>query len=296
MINAGMNFTEGQNGGIRSRTWGGNETGQSLNMQHVMGRVGNDIASAVFAYYYENNAIAYVTSLNGQNIGNINTNFLTSTARSRYYNEFLPAFMNYYGSMRSFLDASAGFQVSSPHGWIDGKGEIKYTNYENDAHFGTDLANGRSGDPIYMGISGIVKHTGFDDPSEHRNGNWMIAEYGYMFEGLFIGSGIYGEYMHMENYPDFRNNSFLTSNQIIGTVGHTGRSVGNTPKSEGNHLHYTIYTLENYAFSQTTLQMLLNNNISKTVLSKKANTYTGTYNGRAARKITYDIENFLRGL
>jgi murein DD-endopeptidase MepM/ murein hydrolase activator NlpD len=191
--------------------------------------------------------------------------------------------------MRSFFDASAGFRVTAEHGATNP--EYVYEKYENNAHFGTDLANGKSGDSIYMGISGSVVLAAADaNPGvKAGNGNWMVVEYGYMFENTFIGSGIYGEYVHMETAPNFSNNTYLDSNQIIGTVGNTGRSYG-------AHLHYSIYTLENYSYSQPTLQLILNNNTTKTVLSREANYFAGTYNGKIAKKVTYDIENFLNRL
>jgi murein DD-endopeptidase MepM/ murein hydrolase activator NlpD len=285
MTTAEMNYTEKVSGNRRSRTWTDNEE-KSLNMNDVMTVAGATIASQVFARYYENNAVSFTAWLSGKDIGTINEKVLTFNARARYFEELLPSFMNYYSSMRSFFDASAGFRVTAEHGATDPR--YVYANYEKGAHFGTDFANGKSGDSIYLGISGKVIYTDVDDLSRHKNGNWMAVEYGYMFENSFIGSGIYGEYMHMEAAPNFANNSFLNSNQIIGTVGNTGRS-------SGAHLHYTMYTLENYSYSQPTLQLLLNNNISNTVLSERALNFNGTHN-RVAKKITYNIENFLNGL
>ena len=189
--------------------------------------------------------------------------------------------------MRGFFDASANFKISAEHGKIDSK--YVYEKYENNAHFGTDISNGKSGDPIYLGIGGKILYTGAEIEPGKGNGNWMVAEYGYMFEKSFIGSGIYGEYMHMEAKPNFSNNTYLNSSQIIGTIGNTGNSYG-------AHLHYSVYTLNNYSYSLPSLQMLLNNNISKTVVSKEAASYVGTYNGRIAKKVTYDIENYLQRL
>jgi murein DD-endopeptidase MepM/ murein hydrolase activator NlpD len=150
--------------------------------------------------------------------------------------------------------------------------------------------NSRSGDNIYIGIPGIVVITAPEEAPGKGNGNWMLVEYGYMFEGNFIGSGIFGEYMHMEHQPDFTVNSFLNSNQFIGTVGNTG-------KSFGAHLHYSIYTLQGdgYSFSDSILRLILNNSIANTVVSKDALYYRGT-NKNIAKKVTYDIENFLKGL
>jgi len=300
MIAAGMKYTEVENGDIRERSWRGNDPGQSLNMQRVMEGVGNTVAAAVFAQYYESAAIAASAWLLGKNGGGMNNNFIPDNAFSRFYSELLPAVLGYSTSMRHFLDNVGDdpgqFRVTGRHDERNPK--YLYPNYENDAHFGTDIANGKSGDPIYMGIPGTVIWTEAEKEKQLNeetgklegvgNGNWMAVEYGYMFEGSFIGSGIYGEYMHMEKKPDLKDGLYLDSKQVIGTVGNTGRS-------DGPHLHYSIYTLENYAFSQTTLLMLFNNNISNTVVSREAKSFGGTYN-RTAKKITYNIENYLRGL
>ncbi len=283
MITAKMKYIEGEKGNIRERSWTGNVTGQSLNMQRVMEGAGNTVASAVFARYYEDTAISTYASSIGKDIGNINKNLVSSNALERFTKELLPSVMNFYQSMGHFLDVDKNFKVTGYHDERDPR--YQYPNYENNAHFGTDWANGKSGDPIYMGISGSVIGA---FPNTNGNGNWMVVEYGYMFEGSFFGSGIYGEYMHMEKKPEYKNGAYLNSKQVIGTVGNTGRS-------SGPHLHYTIYTLDNYTFSQTTLRVLLNNNISNTVVSKSANGYAGTYKS-TAKKVTYNIENYIQGL
>jgi len=281
MRNAGMSYTVGVNGG----SWNNNVTGQSLNMQHVMQRVGDVVAAPVFARYYEDNAIEYLAWLRGNNIGDISTNIIPHNAMSRYYEAFIPSIVdNYLDSTRHFFNASDGFYVSGVHGTVY-KG-INYPNYEDNKHFGTDFSNGKSGGSIHLGIPGIVRYTASETGPVPDNGNWMVVEYGYRFEGIFMGSGIYGEYAHMENEPNFRINTFLDSNRVIGTVGNTGYSTA-------AHLHYTMYTLENYTYSQASLRYLLNNNIENTVSSTNARAFIGTHNGIIARKITYNIENFL---
>jgi hypothetical protein len=284
MISSGMNFTENKEGDIRSRVWTKNEEGQSLNMQQIMSAAGNTIASAVFAQYYQDNIISYIAQMNKITIDDANIKNVPYMAASRYSNGLLLSMLNKYNTMRSFLNDYEEFEVTGKHGAIDKK--YVYKNYENNAHFGTDFANGKSGSSIYLGIPGIVNYIEADDITKQGNGNWMVTEYGYMFEGTFIGSGIFGEYMHMEVKPDFKQGLFLNSNQKIGTVGNTGNSTG-------PHLHYTIYTLENYPISQATLQMLLNNNVTNTVMSREPAYYRGTYNTKA-KKVTYDIENYLR--
>jgi len=287
MSNAGMNYTASDNDNIRTYLWVGNKTGQLLNMRQIMENAGSTVASQVFARYYEESAVSFVADAIGKNPGFLIEYNITNDALSRFCSELLPTVYNYYNTMRDFFNTSANFQVSGKHGAIDP--EYIYENYENNAHFGTDFANGKSGDSVYLGIPGNVIHTGKETAHGEGNGNWMVVEYGYKFEGSFIGTGIFGEYMHMEKKPEFKINSYLDSNQIIGTVGNTGNS-------GGAHLHYSIYTLRQDTYSQISLQMILNNHLSGTITSQKANNYIGTNNRYKSNKVTYDIENFLNGL
>jgi hypothetical protein len=283
MINAGMNYTEGEGGTIQSRTWGGNVIGQQLDMGQIMRSAGNTVASPVFTRYYEKDAMTYMTRWDNVSI--------PLNSFSRFYNELLPAIFVNNASQRHFLDNPEEYRITGEHDERDPN--FKYANYENDAHFGTDFANGKSGGSIFAGIPGMVRYIGQDAGDGTGSGNWIVIEYGYMFEGNFIGSGVYGEYMHMENKPDFVLNTYLDSNQILGTLGNTGRS-------SGAHLHYSIYTLQNNtsqynAFSGTTLWTLLNGNITQTVKSRAAKYFVGTY-GNSATKVTYDIEYYLNYL
>jgi len=286
MSDAGMKYTASDKNNIRTYSWKGNESGQSLNMQNIMNNVGSKVAAPVFARYYEGNAIASVAKTLGKETSALKTNNITKDAFSRFQEKLVPAVLDFYMSMRSFFDPSANMKVSQKHG--DNK-EIKYNNYEDGKHFGTDFSNKKSGDSIYLGIAGKVVFIGGEKDPYNNNGNWIVVEHGYKFEGSFIGTGIFGEYMHMVKKPDFKIGSYLDSNQIIGTVGNTG-------KSTGPHLHYSIYTLRPDTFSATSLNMILNNNISDTVTSKNSAYFKGTYDKYMSKKVTYDIENFLNGL
>jgi hypothetical protein len=286
MSEAGMKHTAKDENKFRTYLWDNNKK-LPLDMQIIMENVGSTVAAQVFARYYEGNAIASIAETLGKNKDSLKINKITNDALSRFTDKLVPDVLNFYSSMKSFLDASANFEVTGKHGAIDPK--YVYKNYENDAHFGTDFANGKKGDSIYLGISGKVVLTAAEEKPGEGNGNWMVAEYGYKFDGSFIGTGIFGEYMHMEKKPGFADGTYLNSNQKIGTVGNTGNS-------SGAHLHYSIYTLSEDPFSVASLNMILNNNITKTVNSKEAKYYGGTYGRYASVKVTYDIENFLNGL
>jgi murein DD-endopeptidase MepM/ murein hydrolase activator NlpD len=287
MSNAGMKYTASDKNDIRTYSWKGNETGQSLDMQAIMKIAGSTVAAPVFARYYEDTAIAFTANILGKKVNNTNEHTLIGDAFSRFSVNFLPEVFGFYLSMRNFFDASANMKVTGKHGATDPK--FQYKNYENEAHFGTDFANGKKGDSIYLGISGKVVFTDKEEEPGKGNGNWMVVEHGYKFDGSFIGTGIFGEYMHMEKQPEFKTGSYLESNQIIGTVGNTGHS-------SGAHLHYSIYTLRQDTFSVASLNMILNNKTTNTVTSKNAAYYQGTYGKYASKKVTYDIENFLNGL
>jgi hypothetical protein len=256
-----------------------------LNMQEIMEKVGSKVAAPVFARYYEDVALAFAAGIMNKDT-KVDNHIITNDAFLRFSKDLLPAVYEYYNTMRFFFDASANMKVSGKHG--DNK-EEKYENYEKDKHFGTDFSNQKSGASIYLGISGNVLYIGDEKDKDNNNGNWLVVEHGYKFDGSFIGTGIYGEYMHMEKKPELILGSYLDVNQKIGTVGKTGRN-------SGPHLHYSIYTLEKNTYSASSLNMILNNNISQTVKSKEAKNYIGTNNNYKTIKVTYDIENFVNGL
>jgi murein DD-endopeptidase MepM/ murein hydrolase activator NlpD len=77
-------------------------------------------------------------------------------------------------------------------------------------------------------------------------------EYGYFFEGNVIGTGIYGEYLHMNENPYYSIGNVITSGSQLGRLGDTG--VGSGP-----HLHYDILTKGGSYYSASALTMLLGN-------------------------------------
>jgi murein DD-endopeptidase MepM/ murein hydrolase activator NlpD len=292
MTEAGINHTATNEKDISTYSWKVEDWDKipddkkpvyTLNMQKIMEKVGSTVAAPVFARYYEDVATKMAAGFLKKKININNNHSIPDNALSRFSDDLLPAVIDYYQSMRFFFDASAKMKVSQEHGST----KVEYENYKK--HFGTDFSNQKSGDSIYLGIAGKVVYTGEYKTKDDRNGNWIVVEHGYEFDGSFIGSGVFGEYMHMKDKPDFEKGAYLDSNQIIGKVGNTGRS-------DGPHLHYSIYTLKEGTYTVAALNMILNNNTSKTVVSNTVSGYQGSYGKYTSLKTTYDIQNFLNGL
>jgi murein DD-endopeptidase MepM/ murein hydrolase activator NlpD len=254
MILAGMKYREGADGRIQSRSWSGNETGQKLDMLTVMNRAGNTIAAQVFARYYDASADVLVSKIMGKDIGIPITHYVPYVVKDRFA-DLLNAKMNFYGSLGSFVDLSRGYSVTGEFGdeYIDSNGVKRYASYDY-KHYGEDFARGEEGvgDPVFAGMSGRVTDVNWNK----NNGNCLQMEYGYFFEGSVIGTGIYGEYLHMNENPYYSINNVITSGSQLGRLGNTG--VGSGP-----HLHYDILTKGGSYYSNSALTMLLGNTYSE---------------------------------
>lgn len=65
---------------------------------------------------------------------------------------------------------------------------------------------------------------------------------------------ISGEYGHLKDQSTLQNNVFYFSTQNAGLFGNTGN------KTTGAHLHYSVYTKENIAYSDTSMKILFGKN------------------------------------
>ena len=254
MILAGMNFTEGADGSIRSRAWNGNAKGLALNMGSVMTYAGDTIAAQVFARYYDASIDFVISKILGKDIGHIIRNTVPELAIERHADLFASK-LNFYGAAQSFVDDSLGYYISYSFGVEDQK---HYESYLH-KHYGFDLGRlgGSLGDPLYAGIQGVITKANWNYDS---NGNSIQIEYGYQFEDNFIGSGIYGEYLHMKEETEFQIGTFLQASTQIGQIAGTPDY---TP-----HLHYDILT-QNGNYSTTMLAMLLGKNAALTSFKSK---------------------------
>ncbi|MDR2160404.1 MAG: peptidoglycan DD-metalloendopeptidase family protein [Treponema sp.] len=255
MITAKMKFTEGDDKKMESRSWLGNKTEQKLDMLSIMNSIaGNTIAAQVFARYYDTTADILVSKMLEKDIGIPVTHFVPYVIQDRF-ESMLDAKMNFYGSLGSFVDLSRGYSVTGEFGdeYTDSSGVKRYASYDY-KHYGEDFARGQeaAGDPIFAGIPGMVTAVNWNA----NNGNCLQMEYGYFFEGNMVGTGIYGEYLHMNENPYYSVDDVITSGSQLGRLGDTG--VGSGP-----HLHYDMLTKgENY-YSKSTLTMLLGNTYSE---------------------------------
>jgi len=245
MIMAGMAYQEGTDGTARSRTWAGNEKGIALNMNSVMLNTGNTIASQVFASYYDASVDSNISWILGKDIGGVTKQVVAPSALDRYFDLFKSK-LDFYTSAGSFVDLSKGYYISGEFG-VEYDGHYVTYNYK---HYGFDLSRegGPSGDSLFAGIAGTVSKTNWNYAA---NGNDIQIEYGYQFENSFIGSGIFGEYLHMKDA------STLPVGTSIGAATQIGQIAG-TPNYDP-HLHYDILT-QNGNYSQSTLAILLGTN------------------------------------
>jgi murein DD-endopeptidase MepM/ murein hydrolase activator NlpD len=254
MISAGMNYREGADGKMQSRSWSGNVKGQKLDMLYTMYRAGNSIAAQVFARYYDTTADILLSKILEKDTGIPVTHFVPYVIHDRF-ESLLDAKMNFYGSLGSFLNLSMDYSVTGEFGdeYTDSDGVKRYASYDY-KHYGEDFARGEEGigDPVLAGMSGVVTAVNWN----RSNGNCLQMEYGYFFEDNVTGTGIYGEYLHMSENPYYSVDNIVTSGSQLGRLGKTG--VG-----DGAHLHYDMLTKGGNYYSKSTLTMLLGNTYSE---------------------------------
>jgi murein DD-endopeptidase MepM/ murein hydrolase activator NlpD len=228
----------------REIAWSKANGKQELDMGIAMSLAGDTIVSQVFARYYDSTSNAVIAGRMKFDIGKVEERYVSYAAVSRYIN-LLNAKSDFYANAKDILDPAKSYYITTLF-----KEKAKPPRYETFGylHYGLDLSRTPSseGDPIYAGISGKVTSI---NRNPDNNGQNLQMEYGYNFEGGFIGTGIYGEYLHMQKAgrPDFKLGQYISSDIKIGTIGNTGASTG-------AHLHYDIFSI-NSVCSDTTLSM-----------------------------------------
>jgi hypothetical protein len=115
MIGSGMNYTEGKDGTIQSRTWGGNAIGQHLDIEQIMRSAGNTVAGPVFARYYEETAYTYIAQWYGNGMTNMNALYVPDIAANRFYNGLLTVIEDNYLSQRHFFNNPEEYRITAKH-------------------------------------------------------------------------------------------------------------------------------------------------------------------------------------
>jgi murein DD-endopeptidase MepM/ murein hydrolase activator NlpD len=215
-------------------------------MGNVMIGMGDTVAAQVFARYYDAATDGNIAFLLGKDIGEIERRTITSLSQERYGHLWMSK-LAFYLNAGSFVDFSLGYYISYVFGETD---EEHYAAYDH-KHYGFDLSRlgGPSGDPLYAGIAGMVTKVNWN---YEANGNDIQIQYGYQFENNFIGSGIFGEYLHMKDASQFSAGTYISAAAQIGQI-------AGTPNYDP-HLHYDMLT-QNGNYSQTMLTMLLGKDI-----------------------------------
>jgi murein DD-endopeptidase MepM/ murein hydrolase activator NlpD len=147
-----------------------------------------------------------------------------------------------------------------------------YRNYSN-KRFGIHIGAAGKNCPVFAGIPGTVIAAGYDS-SEAGYGNYVQIEYGYQFEGYACKTGIVGEYAHMKDLPLVKAGQIVSARTQLGLVGNTG-------KSQGEHLHYSVYTDPEVSFAENVMARIFGTGYAETAM-----------NNLSGRKTVYDPTAF----
>ena len=104
-----------------------------------------------------------------------------------------------------------GYTISSHYGWRWGK-----------LHDGIDLSGTGHGSPIYASNNGVVAEVGYN---HYSMGNYIYINH---------NNGYYTTYLHLSSVK-VKKGQVVARGQAIGGMGNTGRSTG-------THLHFSIWT------------------------------------------------------
>ncbi len=233
---------------------------RELDMEQILLQFGNTLLGQVFASYYNSTVDSQLAAQNGKNLGTEAQSRVVYSEIQERYGNLLRSKQDFYSSMRSFVDLSKDYYISYGFGEKDDSHYLLY----NKTHYGFDLSRsgGPLGDPLVAGLSGVVDSVNWNPGSIDKpaNGNSVRIEYGFPFEQNFIGTGIYGEYLHLKDKPELTPGSAVSPSQQIGSI---GGSFGYDP-----HLHFDFLTREN-AFQHSTLAYMLGADFGDFTVSSK---------------------------
>jgi len=258
----GKSYPDGKYG-MSNAQWDKNDR-HALDMEYVMENAGDTIATQVFTQYYDSTVDSIIAGSQGMYLGT-NVNAVPATAQDRF-NNLYQAKSSFYESAGSFF-VSDDVRVSGEYGVYitDKDGNIlpdyrEYYKTYNNLHYGIDLVIDSGKDDILLGFSGKVYLNEYNE----AEGYTVQMKYGYNFEDSFIGTGIYGEYLHLQKDSIFGKDEYVQSDSILGQIGGTGFGQADY---YADHLHYDIFTYNHKYSSGTTLNMLFGNDFGTTVSS-----------------------------
>lgn len=247
--------------------------GKQISGLTVFGKYGDSIVSQAYAHHFDSTVDGLYAFMNGIDIGTVDMKATAFFSMERF-RELYKEKSFFYESAGALVDydetkITGEYQESiyKPNGTVD---ERFYVNYNN-LHYGIDIGKLKEtsvvdGKNVLSGLNGKVESLVLD---ENSNGGYQIyINYGYNFEDLFISTGLYGEFDHLKNKPTLNINENVNTNTVIGQVGNTGKH------SLGSHLHYTMYTKPNSAYSDSTAKILLGENYLDSAMTNIPETKT----------------------
>jgi murein DD-endopeptidase MepM/ murein hydrolase activator NlpD len=251
-----------------------------INLGQAMNNWGNSMVSAVFASYYNTTADMQIAKTMGKNIGEFGTSDVASSVAVRYA-DLVNSKTAFYSGMQSSVDLNKGYQIPTNGDFADYDSSL-YKDFDH-YHYGLDLTRvGAKGDPIYSGLAGIVDAKGWNTQT---NGNDLRIEYAYLFEGNAIGTGIYGEYLHMKEPSLLKPGDYSLASTLIGNLGGTGSH------STGPHLHYDMFTIDD-AYNKSTAAYVLGSDYRDNVLN--SNNKYWLYGNVGGTKRVYDPKAYYK--
>jgi murein DD-endopeptidase MepM/ murein hydrolase activator NlpD len=285
MADAGIQHTDGENsddwqwrglGTVNGKTVDltqlNKDGGKTIGFSALLaGGYGNTVSTAVFMNGFDKSTDAFVfgnTSAKRDEMDGV-PNYVMSR-----YHDFASAKGQFYSQMQALVggenrvsgDYKGQIFVLDEKGnpVLDEKGkevvDKRYYESYNNYHYGIDLATYGENPPIFAGISGTVSVVG-EDGNSAGYGNYVQMEYGYQFEDYTYNTGIIGEYAHMKDFPSVKEGQFVTAQTQLGLVGNTG-------KSTGEHLHYSVYTVPGQVFAENVMSNIFGRGYAETAVNR----------------------------
>lgn len=235
--------------------WNGKVTEENMGKQisglTVFGKYGNSIVSQAYTHHFDSTVGGLYAFMNGIDIGTVDMKATSLFSLGRF-KELYNAKSDFY-NIAGALFESEDTEISGEYGkeiQDPTKNPKDYYKTYNNLHYGMDLVKDSGSDNLLLGLSGMVDTNGWNDAE-----GWTLQmNYGYLFENTYISIGIFGEYGHLKEQSTLQNNVFYSSTQNAGLFGNTGN------KSTGAHLHYSVYTKDNIAYSDTSMKILFGKN------------------------------------